>query len=109
MPLRRTVLAFVVALVCALAVFTLPRFAWNTVQAALRPQPASADTSGPVAAAAPAARGAAAATGPDVSAEAGCGRKAAWTVFQAKRGRVNTASAHTRATTKARTVRRSGI
>ena len=58
MPLRRTVLAFVVALVCALAVFTLPRFAWNTVQAALRPQPASADTSGPVAAAAPAARGA---------------------------------------------------
>src|SRR6266581_2171716 len=58
MPLRRTVLAFVVALVCALAVFTLPRFAWNTVQAALRPPPASADTSGPVAAAAPAARGA---------------------------------------------------
>ena len=41
MPLRRTVLAFVVALVCALAVFTLPRFAWNTVQAAFAHPPMS--------------------------------------------------------------------
>jgi CNT family concentrative nucleoside transporter len=38
MSLRRTVVAFVVALVCALAVFTLPRFVWNTVQGATRPQ-----------------------------------------------------------------------
>src|SRR5207237_1477199 len=30
----RTVLALVVTFVCALAVFTLPRFAWNTIQAA---------------------------------------------------------------------------
>src|SRR5437870_4523871 len=38
MPLRRTVLACAVTLVCVLAVFTLPRFAWNTVQGAMRPQ-----------------------------------------------------------------------
>src|SRR5207237_246601 len=30
----RTVVAFAVAFVCALVVFTLPRFAWNTIQAA---------------------------------------------------------------------------
>jgi CNT family concentrative nucleoside transporter len=34
MPLRRTVVAFVVTFVCALAVFTLPRFAWNTLRGA---------------------------------------------------------------------------
>jgi len=45
MPLRRTVVACVVTLVCALAVFTLPRFAWNTVQGAVRPQqPVAADS-----------------------------------------------------------------
>jgi len=34
--LPRTVLAVTVSFVCALAVFTLPRFAWNTIQAAGR-------------------------------------------------------------------------
>src|SRR5256885_15590817 len=38
MSLRRTVLACVVTFVCALAVFTLPRFAWNSLQGAVRPQ-----------------------------------------------------------------------
>jgi CNT family concentrative nucleoside transporter len=42
--MRRTVLAFVVSFACALAVFTLPRFAWNTLQAARRPQQPAADT-----------------------------------------------------------------
>src|SRR5207249_3469470 len=33
------------AFVCALAVFTVPRFVWNTVQGAVRPQqPAAADS-----------------------------------------------------------------
>src|SRR5881394_217874 len=41
MTLRRTVVAFAVTFVCALAVFTLPRFAWNTIQAAGRQQPAA--------------------------------------------------------------------
>src|SRR3989440_2572069 len=40
----RTVLAFVVTLVCALAVFTLPRFAWNTIHAAGRQTPAGPET-----------------------------------------------------------------
>jgi CNT family concentrative nucleoside transporter len=40
--LPRTVLAFALTFVCALAVFTLPRFAWNTIQAAGRQQPAAA-------------------------------------------------------------------
>jgi concentrative nucleoside transporter, CNT family len=45
MPLRRTVVAFVITFACALAVFTLPRFAWNTVQGAVRPQqPTAADS-----------------------------------------------------------------
>src|SRR5438067_764500 len=45
MSLRRTVVAFVVAFVCALAVFTLPRFVWNTVQGApRRQQPAATDS-----------------------------------------------------------------
>ncbi|HSD33642.1 MAG TPA: nucleoside transporter C-terminal domain-containing protein [Gemmatimonadales bacterium] len=34
MSLRRTAFAFAVTFVCALVVFTLPRLAWNTVQAA---------------------------------------------------------------------------
>ena len=47
MPLRppRTLLAFAVTFLCALLVFTLPRFAWNSVQAAIGPhthQPAAA-------------------------------------------------------------------
>src|SRR3989441_410206 len=44
MSLRRTVLACAVTFVCALAVFTLPRFAWNTAQAALGQQPVAADS-----------------------------------------------------------------
>ncbi|HYS21469.1 MAG TPA: nucleoside transporter C-terminal domain-containing protein [Gemmatimonadales bacterium] len=46
MPLRRTVIAFVVTFACALAVFTLPRFAWNTLRGAPRAaqQGASVDT-----------------------------------------------------------------
>jgi len=44
----RTVVAFAVAFVCALAVFTLPRFVWNTVQGAVRPQqPTAADSTAP--------------------------------------------------------------
>ena len=42
--MRRTVLAFVVSFVCALLVFTLPRFAWNTIQGAMRQQQPAADT-----------------------------------------------------------------
>src|SRR2546425_10277910 len=45
MALRRTVVAFAVAFVCALAVFTLPRFVWNTVQGAVRPQQPTATDS----------------------------------------------------------------
>ena len=44
MSLRRTVLACAVTFVCALAVFTLPRVAWNTAQAALGQQPVVADS-----------------------------------------------------------------
>src|SRR5437870_1864090 len=44
MSLRRTVLACAVTFVCALAVFTLPRFVWNTAQAALGQQPVAADS-----------------------------------------------------------------
>src|SRR2546422_5374982 len=44
MSLRRTVLACAVTFVCALAVFTLPRFAWTTAQAALGQQPVAADS-----------------------------------------------------------------
>jgi concentrative nucleoside transporter, CNT family len=49
MPLRRTVIAFVATFVCALVVFTLPRFAWNTlrgapVHSAASQQPVAADT-----------------------------------------------------------------
>jgi len=35
---HRTIVAFAITFVCALAVFTLPRFAWNTIQGAVRPQ-----------------------------------------------------------------------
>ncbi len=44
MPLRRTVVAFGVTFVCALLVFTLPRFAWNTIQGAVHQQRPTADT-----------------------------------------------------------------
>src|SRR6266545_362933 len=45
MSLRRTVVAFAIAFVCALAVFTLPRFVWNTLHGAVRPQqPTAADS-----------------------------------------------------------------
>jgi CNT family concentrative nucleoside transporter len=45
MIVRRTVLAFAVTFVCALAVFTLPRFVWNTVQGAVRyQQPTATDS-----------------------------------------------------------------
>ncbi|MGE5143377.1 MAG: NupC/NupG family nucleoside CNT transporter [Acidobacteriota bacterium] len=37
MPVGRTAAAFVVTFVCALLVFTLPRFAWNTLRAGQRP------------------------------------------------------------------------
>ncbi len=60
MPLRppRTLLAFAVTFLCALLVFTLPRFAWNSVQAAIGPhthQPAAAPASPAPAPQAPAA------------------------------------------------------
>src|SRR5213593_4271744 len=42
MSFRRTMLACAVTFVCALAVFTLPRFAWNSLQGAIRP-PAAPD------------------------------------------------------------------
>ena len=44
MALRRTIFAFAITFVCALVVFTLPRFVWNTVQGAPRQQPTAADT-----------------------------------------------------------------
>ena len=57
MPLRRTVLAFGVTFVCALLVFTLPRFAWNSIAAAERQPVTLPDTTAqampPVAAAVP--------------------------------------------------------
>src|ERR1043166_833780 len=43
MSLRRTVAAVAVTFVCALLVFTLPRFAWNSVQGAIRAQQPAAD------------------------------------------------------------------
>jgi concentrative nucleoside transporter, CNT family len=39
MSLRRVLLSFLITLACALVVFTLPRFVWNTVQAARAQQP----------------------------------------------------------------------
>src|SRR6267154_6521107 len=41
----RTIVAFAITFACALLVFTLPRFAWNTIQGAVRPQqPVSTDS-----------------------------------------------------------------
>jgi concentrative nucleoside transporter, CNT family len=45
-PWRRTVVAFAVTFVCALAVFTLPRFAWNTLRGAQQARAPVADTGG---------------------------------------------------------------
>jgi len=42
MNLRRILLSFLVTFACALAVFTLPRFVWNTVQSARAQQPPAA-------------------------------------------------------------------
>src|SRR4029077_12853636 len=56
MALRRTVVAFAVTFVCALAVFTLPRFVWNTVQGAVRQQPTVDTTQPPPPATAPRAQ-----------------------------------------------------
>ncbi|HEY6157864.1 MAG TPA: nucleoside transporter C-terminal domain-containing protein [Gemmatimonadales bacterium] len=58
MSLRRTVAAVAVTFVCALLVFTLPRFAWNSVQGAIRAQQPAAD-SAPRPAVPPAPQGAA--------------------------------------------------
>ena len=41
MPVGRTAFAFVITFVCALVVFTLPRFAWNTLHAGQRPDTAA--------------------------------------------------------------------
>jgi len=50
MTLRRTILAFAITFGCALVVFTLPRFVWNTIQGAPRPQQSTAaDTAARVA------------------------------------------------------------
>src|SRR2546425_10884698 len=49
MSLRRTTLAFAITFVCALVVFTLPRFAWNSLTAAPRQRPDSAAVQAPVA------------------------------------------------------------
>ena len=42
MPIRRLVVAFAATFVCALVVFTLPRFAWNTLHAGDTQRPDSA-------------------------------------------------------------------
>ena len=47
MSLRRTIVAFGIAFVCALLVFTLPRFAWNSVQGAIRAQQPAANNAPP--------------------------------------------------------------
>jgi CNT family concentrative nucleoside transporter len=41
MPIRRVVVAFAATFVCALVVFTLPRFAWNTLHATASQHPDS--------------------------------------------------------------------
>ncbi len=41
-PWRRTMVAFAVTFACALVVFTLPRFAWNTLRGAPAPQDSTA-------------------------------------------------------------------
>jgi concentrative nucleoside transporter, CNT family len=55
MPVGRTAFAFVVTFVCALLVFTLPRFAWNTLQAAQHPDTTAPQHADTAQAAAPAA------------------------------------------------------
>lgn len=55
MPVGRTAFAFVVTFVCALVVFTLPRFAWNTLHAAAPQRPDSTVLQHPDTAARPAA------------------------------------------------------
>src|SRR5262245_57866120 len=55
MPVGRTAFAFVVTFVCALLVFTLPHFAWNTLQAGQRPDTAAVQQGDSSQAAAPAA------------------------------------------------------
>jgi CNT family concentrative nucleoside transporter len=47
MSLRRTIVAFGITFVCALLVFTLPRFAWNSVQGAIRAQQPAANSAPP--------------------------------------------------------------
>jgi CNT family concentrative nucleoside transporter len=47
MNLRRVLVAFVVTFACALAVFTLPRFVWNSVRPASAQQPPQAGTQAP--------------------------------------------------------------
>ena len=42
MSLRRVLVSFLITFACALAVFTLPRFVWNTVQSARAQQPPAA-------------------------------------------------------------------
>jgi concentrative nucleoside transporter, CNT family len=55
MPVGRTAFAFVVTFVCALLVFTLPRFAWNTLQAGQHPDTTAVQHADTAQAAAPAA------------------------------------------------------
>jgi concentrative nucleoside transporter, CNT family len=55
MPVGRTAFAFVVTFVCALLVFTLPRFAWNTLRAGQRPDTTAVQHPDTAKAAAPAA------------------------------------------------------
>ena len=55
MPIGRTAFAFVITFVCALLVFTLPRFAWNTLQAGQHPDTTAVQHADTAKAAAPAA------------------------------------------------------
>jgi CNT family concentrative nucleoside transporter len=55
MPVGRTAFALVVTFVCALLVFTLPRFAWNTLQAAQHPDTTAVQHADTAQAAAPVA------------------------------------------------------
>jgi concentrative nucleoside transporter, CNT family len=53
MNLRRVLVSFLITFACALAVFTLPRFIWNTVQSARAQQPPAAAPAGSATAPAP--------------------------------------------------------
>jgi CNT family concentrative nucleoside transporter len=55
MTVKRVLLSFAVTFACALAVFTLPRFVWNTVHAAVAQQPAAQSPTPAAAPTAPAA------------------------------------------------------